>query len=210
VGQFSVSGNMVAESDLRQRPFPPPSEDSSEWSVGEADWMIAASMREDENLTEDVDDAQGLEGMTFPDEMARWVRDVLGLTPQLFPCWVSGELEALEGAHRAVEAGGVAFLLIDNKLIKPGEDVTESHMYWQSRKHAARSKPGNWSQKYHSQDDAIPPNHWVVYLGELTPENPSEVDQIVLKLWSWGSEYKVTGLADDFGEYLYAVVAGRP
>ncbi len=56
----------------------------------------------------------------------------------------------------------------------------------------------------------IPADHWVVYLGGLSPRNPSEDDKIKLRLWSWGREYKLAGTAGSFGEYLYAMVSGRP
>jgi len=62
----------------------------------------------------------------------------------------------------------------------------------------------------HSEDDDFPPDHWVVYLGGLTPRNPGEDDTITLRLWSWAKEFTMSGTADSFGEYLYAVVTGRP
>jgi hypothetical protein len=179
-------------------------------SLTHVDWLYTATIRDDENITEDVDDGQGLEGLTLWGAMADWTRELLGLNSHWETCFNSGELDALLVAQDAIDAGGVAFLLIDANLIKDGKDDTEEDMHWRSAKHEARKPLGAPGNLVHSEDDAFPPDHWVVYLGGLKPRHPGEDDQITLKLWSWGREFTITGNADSFGEYLYAVVTGRP
>jgi hypothetical protein len=192
-----------AEEDLRERPV-------QDGPIGHVDWLLAATMRDDENITEDVDDGQGLEGMTLWGAMADWTRDILNLDSHWETCFHFGELDALLHAQDALDAGGVAFFLIDANLIKDGKDDQEEDMRWRSTQHERRSPvgpPGPWT---HSEDDAFPPDHWVVYLGGLTPRTPDGDDTITLRLWSWGREYTLSGTADSFGEYLYAVVTGTP
>src|SRR5262249_3364881 len=122
----------------------------------------------------------------------------------------SGELESLNRAQTAVDANGVAFFLIDANLIKDGQDDAEEVLIWRQRKHSARkpvAPPGPW---HHSRDDSFPPDHSVVYLVGLTPPISTEEDKLTLRLGSWGREFEISGTAASFGEYLYAVVTGRP
>lgn len=198
------SGEVIeADEDLRERPVP-------SGAIGVVDWLLAATMRDDANVFEDVDDGQGLEGLTLWGAMSDWTHDVLNLNSHWETCFQWGELEALLMAQEAIDAGGTAFLLIDANLIKNGGDDHEEDVRFRRRDHDARKpvgSPGAWT---HSKDDNFPPDHWVVYLGGLTPSNPTEDDQITLRLWSWGGEYEISGTADSFGEYLYAVVTGKP
>jgi hypothetical protein len=60
----------------------------------------------------------------------------------------------------------------------------------------------------HAKDDDWPPNHWVVFLGDLALGG--EDGPISLRVWSWGAEFVITGTADSFTEYQYAVVTGVP
>lgn len=213
-GKLSLHAGAVieAEPDLRAKPLPPKAV-FSDWGPGEVDWMVAATIREAENVFEDIDDGEGgvlNEAATLPGAMEQWTRDLLGLRSQLFECYHEDELEAMQVAREAVNAGGVAFLLVDSNLIKNGEDDSEENMRWQAAWHEVRQPVGALGPMTHSEDDAWPPNHWVVYLGGLDPPNPAGQDMITLKLWSWGKEYRMSGTAAAFGEYLYAVVAGTP
>jgi hypothetical protein len=202
-GELHTSeGTIEAEEDLRERSVPE--------KIADVDWLYTSTIRDDENLTEDVDDGEGIEGLTLWGAMADWTRGLLGLNSHWETCINSGELDALVTAQDAIDAGGVAFMLIDANLIKNGGDDSEEDMHWRSRRHAARKPLGKLSDMKHSEDDAFPPDHWVVYLGGLTPRHPGEDDQITLKLWSWGREFTISGNCDSFGEYLYAVVTGKP
>lgn len=151
-----------------------------------------------------------LEGLTTWSPMADWTHDVLKLKYHWETCFVSGELDALLRAQDAIDAGGVAFFLIDKNLIKNGQDDDEEDMNFRRSRHFAGQPVASMEDSIHSKDDDIPPDHWVVSLGGLTPKNPGDDDSITLRLWSWGAEYQMSGTADSFGEYLYAVVTGTP
>jgi hypothetical protein len=179
--------------------------------IGQVDWLLAATMRDDESIWKDVDDnANGLESLTFWGEQSGWVRDVLALPSSTWEtCFSEGEVECMKQAEHAVKAGGVAFFLVDSNVIKDGGSDNEDDMHWRRSSHKARSAPTAPSEKVHSKDDDFPPDHWVAYLGGLDLGNaPAAHDAVSIRLWSWGREYLVTGTVDAFTQYLYAVVTG--
>lgn len=196
-----------AEEELRQQPkIPGP--------IGEVDWLLATAMRDDENIWEDIEgDANGLESMTFWAEQRGWIRDVLDLPGGGWEtCFSWGETDCMKKAAAAVAAGGVAHLLVDANLLKDGGDDDEEDMRFRWSSHSARhvpsAFPGTWT---HSQDDDVPPDHWVAYLGGTQlGADPADDDVIDVTLWSWGCRYQVTGTVGSFGEYLYAVCTGYP
>ncbi len=196
---------IYAEEELRQEPV-------AAGPIGQVDWLIAASMRDDANIWEDVDDdANGIESMTFWDEQRSWIRDVLDLPNGGWEtCFSWGEIDCMRKAQNAVNAGGVACFLIDVNLLINGHSDREENMWWRKSAHIARKKPSGYGNKVHSKDDDIPPDHWVIYLGGFNlGSDPDDDDPIEIKLWSWGQVYKVTGTVDAFAEYLYAVTTGR-
>jgi hypothetical protein len=198
------------EDELRQKGLPSGSL-LKDWALGDVDWLFAATMRDDENVFEDIDDGMGAEAMTASDAMMTWTTTVLGLHTSRITCQFSGELEALEAAQDAVDAGGVAFLAIDSGVIKDGKGDTEENVRWRYRVHPARTPVGTFpSTTTHCVDDTPGYNHWVAFLDDLVPRDPGEEDHIRFRLWSWAGEFEVSGVGDDFGEYLYVVVTGRP
>lgn len=212
-GKFTCKTGRVieAEEDLRKRPVPPSDNPAKTPPIAQVEWLIAASIRDDENITEDVNDGTGIEGMTLMGAMSGWTKDILNLTPievgGVFSS--SGEVQMMHLAEKTSKAGGLAFLFVDANVIKPGPDDTEEQMWFEGVQHSARSSKFDKIAKTHSKDDAWPPDHWVIYLDGLNfnkPPNPS--DAVAIRLWSWGREYVVTGTAEAFGEYLYGVVAG--
>ena len=205
-GKFTCkTGRIIeAEEDLRKRPAQP--------AIAQVEWLLAATIRDEENLTEDVNDGKGIEGMTAMGAMTGWTEDILGLNATELGGALSssGEYDMMHLAEATVKAGGVAFLMIDANMIKDGGDDDEEEMYFQSFRHRSRSPVIGSSPKFHSKDDDIPPDHWVFYLGGLNFGKPPEPgDAVAIRLWSWGGEYVVTGTAEAFGEYLYGVVAGK-
>jgi hypothetical protein len=194
-----------AEEELRQEP-------KIVGNIGQVDWLLAATMRDDENIWEDVDDnANGLESMTFWGEQRDWVRDLLDLPNGGWEtCFNWGEVDCMKQAQEAVNAGGVAFFLIDSNLLKDGGSDDEEEMRWRRSIHTARKPPSPLSGEVHSKDDDFPPDHWVAYLGGLNlGDDPDDNDAVSIRLWSWGREYVVTGTVGAFTEYLYAVVTGH-
>jgi hypothetical protein len=203
-GAFTTVGgaSISAEAELREEPVPT-------GAIEEADWILAASMRDDANVHEDVDDeATGLESLTLWGAMAYWTRNVLGLSSSWETTMTSGELPALRKCPEALAAGGVAFLLVDADLLKTGVRETEEEIWWQRANHLPGLPVQPFGPLTHAKDDDWPPNHWVVFLGDLALGG--EDGPISLRVWSWGAEFVITGTADSFTEYQYAVVTGVP
>src|SRR4051812_28731613 len=100
--------------------------------------------------------------------MSKSLRDAAFAVDDLTVQWSArGSLAAGFWPLNAVDAGGVAFMLVDANLIKGGGDDDEEDMHWRRAQHAARKPPSAPSDLRHSEDDAFPPDHWVVYLGGL-------------------------------------------
>jgi hypothetical protein len=193
-----------AEQELRAEPV-------IAGDIGQVDWLLAATMRDDENIWEDVDDdANGLESMTFWGEQRDWTRDVLDLGNGGWEtCFSWGEVNCMKKAENAVKAGGVAYFLVDANVLKDGGSDDEEDMHWRRSQHLARQPVPPLGGLVHSEDDAFPPDHWVVYLGGLNlGSDPGDDDPVSIRLWSWGREYVVNGTVDAFTEYLYGVVTG--
>jgi hypothetical protein len=200
------TGRLIeAEAELRQEP-------KISGPIGDVDWLLAATMRDDENIWEDVDDdANGLESMTFWDEQRGWIRDVLNLANGGWEtCNVWGEISCMKKAEQAVKAGGVAFFLVDANVIKDGGSDTEEEMWFRRSFHRRRAAPTAFeADAIHSKNDDFPPDHWVAYLGGLNlGSDPDDDDPVSIDLWSWGRRYRVTGTVGAFTEYLYAVCTG--
>ena len=174
----------------------------------------AASIEIFANAMMDVDGGSSggkdLQGLTTWGPMADWTHDILKLTYHWETCFVYGELNALLRAQKAIDAGGVAFLMIDKNLITDGADDDEEDMRFRRSRHSEGHPVEPPEDTTHSKDDDWPPDHWLVYLGGLSPKSPEDDDDITLRLWSWGAEYQMSGTADSFGEYLYALVTGTP
>ena len=196
---------IVAEAELREEP-------KVAGSIGQVDWLLAATMRDDENIWEDVDDdANGLESMTFWGEQRDWIQDVLDFSGgEWKTCFSGGEISCMKKAEQAVKSGGVAFFLVDANIIKDGGSDREEEMWFRFSSHFRRAAPTAFqTMAEHSKDDDFPPDHWVMYLGGLNlGSNPEGKDPVNIALWSWGRTYKLTGTVDAFTEYLYAVCTG--
>lgn len=229
-GKFTCKTGRVIEAkeDLRKRPSPLPDNTDIEPGnreykpIAQVEWLLAATIRDDENLTEDVNDGTGLEAVTAMGAMTSWTEDILSLTAIELGSALSssGEYNMMYLAENTVKAGGVAFLMIDANMIKMIDEnkdgiddgtEKEEEMYFQRFQHSSRSPHIEPSLKNHSKNDNWPPDHWVIYLSGLNFGKPPEPsDAVAVRLWSWGGEYVVTGTAESFGEYLYGVVAGNP
>jgi hypothetical protein len=221
IGKFTCKTSRVieAEEDLRKRASPLPDNtdiepgDAEFKPIAQVEWLLAATIRDDENFNMDVTDGTGWEAATALGAMSSWTEDILNLTAiELGDALSSsGEYDMMYLAEATVKAGGIAFLMIDANMIKDGGDDDEEEMYFQSFQHSSRSPSIKPSQKKHSEDDRWPPDHFVIYLDGLNFGKPPEPSNAVaIRLWSWGGEYVVTGTAESFGEYLYGVVAGKP
>lgn len=210
------SGRRIpADRDLRARRLPHPDhrDDGGHLpQIAQVDWMLMATMREDENASEDVEDdrgvfgnaADGWETLSWPTEVKRWIRDVLGLRGDVDDCWAAGEHHALRAGDEAVRAGGVAVLCLDSNALLDGGDDDEEDVFFQRVRH---DSPGRRTAdgRRHAADDGYLPDHYAVLVEPIdwTP------GAFTLPLWCWGSEITVTGDPEDFFEYLYSVIIGR-
>ena len=202
-GKFSKpgGGTFVADADLRARPVPQ--------DIAAADWLFAATIRDAENVTDDVDDGEGLEGATWPYELEEWIEDVLELKADYHPCWFDGEMSALRKGQDAVDAGGVAYLLVDSAIVNAEHPEDDEEDVWLRRRSFSGGGFGSWSGRIHCEDDdMLYPNHYVVLLGDL--RNTGSETDFNVDLWSFARHYEITGSGDGFGEYLYAVITGVP
>lgn len=205
-GSFTTVTGRVIAADKELRGLPVPS-----GGIGHLDWMLAATIRDDENINLDIDDGVGWEALTMPGAMESWTEDILGFNAGTTPCWHSGELNALLDAKAAVDDGGVAFILIDSCLIREGPGDDEEDMWFRRAAHHKGGKPDPLGSTHHSQDDGFPPDHWVMYLGDLRIGSDHDApDSFGLRIWSWGREYVLKGSAEAIGEYVYETVYGRP
>jgi hypothetical protein len=202
-GRYSTPGGkvIVAEDELR--------EERPHEAMAAVDWLLGASFRDDENIWEDVDRGttrfNGLETLTTPWEMAEWTREVLGLDSDVESCLSWGEIDVLRKCEEAVVHGGVAFLCVDGAVLKPGPGDTEEDVWFTRQYH--REGAADVLDPVHSQDDGLIPTHWIVHLGGMQLNESS--DRLILPVWSWASEFVVSGSAEGFGEYLYYGVIGR-
>jgi hypothetical protein len=216
VGVFTTrtGKQFVADEELRSRPVPL-------GGISALEWIYAATMRDSENTIDDVETGNDfLEGTTWPFEIEEWTEDVLGLRAEYIPCWSDGELSALRAGQRALERGGVAFLLVDKNLLHDGDvddegnpesdPEREENMWWRRKRYHGSGAVGEYPDHWkHSEDDAIPPDHWVVLRGGLRGASEGSEDFRVV-VWSFGCDYEFKGSADSFGEYLYGVITGVP
>lgn len=207
-GKFTCPGGrtIVAEQELRDEPLIT--------SIPQIDWLFAATMRDDDNLADDVDDdAFGIESMTFWETQADWAGDVLSLNSDFRTCFASDDeaIQCMRDAQDAVNSGGVAYFLIDANMIKDGGDDDEEWCFWERGPHAGLIAPVTFGPVTHAKDDNFPPDHWVEYLGGLAiGSDPDEDQKITFRLWSWAREYIVQTTIDAFTEYLYAVSFAKP
>jgi len=180
-GKFTCKTGRVieAEEDLRKRPSPVSKEPEKYASIAHVEWLLAATIRDDENLMMDVEDGTGWEAATAMGAMTSWTEDILNLTAiELGDALsFSGEYEMMHLAEATVKAGGVAFFMIDANMIKAEPSDTEEEMYFQRFQHFSRSSVVGTSAKVHSKDDDFPPDHWVIYLNGLNFGKPPEPGQ---------------------------------
>ncbi len=92
-------------------------------NVPQIDWMLAATLRESENLIFPVDSKLGQ--LTLHDAMRLWAAELLldCHHTEITTCYVYGEKEALQKAQLAITNHGIAFLLIDSVLLNNGLPV---------------------------------------------------------------------------------------
>ncbi len=153
--------------------------------MDQVDWILLASLRDDENTLLSYDDAGGgLSGLTMPVGLAKWFReanysDVTNDTNIFF----TKGLDHIKKAGALEAAGKRVCLLIDANMLKV---VTQNNM-------------------------STYPDHWVVLMSDVTVDASNNVS---LKVHSWGAIMPVPELgvasSSTFCKNYYGYVAATP
>ncbi len=177
IGGFQGYNHYVVSSErLRQ-------DSHGNLQMGQADWMMLATLREAENLIFPVepnapDLIRNLAGMTKSWEMKGWVQEILGYkTVHYNHAYLMNDISAMQEAAMAIEAGGVAFALIT------AEGMLEN------------------------TPPLVPfPSHWIALLGNISVQgNPVTFD-----LYTWSKQLRLTMDSGSLKKYLWATVTGTP
>ncbi|MBK7820441.1 MAG: hypothetical protein IPJ61_05040 [Tessaracoccus sp.] len=146
-----------------------------------ADWMLIATLRENENAVFGVSPTSTgvlsqVQGMTTPWEMEGWTSELL-LKDNVAnsTTFVWGEFDAIRYADQVVMGGGVAFMMIHSKIFYPPEGIVPP-----------------W------------PDHWVVYAGGLDEGG----GRIRFHVYSWGQMYELDLTLDHFENCMFGIVTG--
>jgi hypothetical protein len=151
--------------------------------MGQADWMVLATLRQSENLLFPVepnapDLIRNLAGMTKSWEMRGWIKEILGYRKsEYYHAFLMNDMSALNQATAAVQAGGVAFFLIT------AEGMLQN------------SPP------------PIPfPSHWIALLGNVSVAN----NQVGFDVYTWSKKLRIDIDMPSFKKYFWAAVTATP
>lgn len=156
--------------------------------MGQADWLILATLRQAESLIFPVDpDAptfvRNMSGMSFSWEMKGWVREVLGYSQANYLLtYKENDLFALRDAANTVKIGGVAFALITAKGLLGTASTTEADA------------------------PVALPNHWVTILGNVVIKE----GRVSFDVYTWGRKMTVNVDEASFKQFFWGLVIGLP
>lgn len=139
-GQFKIGGKTV-------RPNTRLLNDRKHSSMGAADWMLMATMRDAENAIFPVTSGSNsfVLGVTTPWEMKGWTKDLLGYqNVSYISTAVYGEFDAMRQAARAVSKGGVAFPMIHADLVRNKRPTVDYPNHWVAYTSGLRIDEGVW------------------------------------------------------------------
>ncbi len=172
--------------------------------MAQADWMLLATLRDCANLLVPVNPRspkiiRELSGITKPWEVSSWVRELLGYqTTKSYPTPLWNEFRALGEANSTIDAGGVAFALInsDGLLGNPSFLVSRFHRIF--------------------------PNHWVPILGNIsivrtdgtsigstTQVANKKRTRVNFEIYSWGKKIRVNADPAAIKDYFWGVTIGK-
>ena len=165
--------------------------------MAQADWMLLATLRDCANKIVPVHPKapkliRELGGITKPWEISGWVRELLGyLQTKSHPTPIFGEFRALQEADSTINAGGVAFGLINS------QGLLGNNSFLAARFHR------------------IYPNHWVTILGNISIEPPTKItknsnsSRVQFDIYSWGRKIHVTTDTPTIKNFFWGVTVGR-
>jgi hypothetical protein len=164
-----------ASEDLRQA-------SRGDLKMGQADWMVLATLRESENLLFPVEPnapelIRNIAGMTKSWEMRGWIREILGYRKsEYYHAYLMNDISALNQGAIAIQSGGVACLLITAEGMLQGNPPP------------------------------IPfPSHWVVLLGGVVVN-----DRVAFDIYTWSKKLHIEMDVPSFKKYFWASVTGSP
>ncbi len=177
-GQFAATPDYVVKPDSHLYSQSVPASMAN--ANANVDWMLAASMRDFENVVFDMDPGDKVAAATWPGEVRKWFEKLL-LCPSASydSCYVYGEKKALQKAANALAGGSVVALMIDANFLPGGN-------------------PSGWDQATNS------PNHWVLLRHVDSANAPYK-----FTIYTWGREMLITGIDDGrLEDLLWGVVIG--
>lgn len=184
-GSFQAKTKSIQTSERLRR------ESRGNLQMGQADWMVLATLRESENLIFPVDpDApeivRNLSGMTKSWEMKGWVEEVLGYQKvKYIHTYVIRDLAAMREAAEVVAVGGVAFALV--------------------------TAEGLLNNKVLS---IVVPNHWITLLGNISIRRGTfgkhDSGHVSCDVYTWARKMHVDMDEGPFENYLWGIVLGQP
>jgi hypothetical protein len=174
-GGFSGANQFILASDrLRQESY-------GDLQMGQADWMVLATLREMENILFPVEPnspelIRNLAGMTKSWELKGWVQELFGYpTVEIEYAFLLDDLKALSKAAKVLEQDGVAFALI--------------------------TAEGMLTDKFLP----IPyPSHWVTLLGNIAITQ----DTVSFDIYTWAQSMRLSMDTASFRRYFWATVTG--
>lgn len=181
-GFLIARGKKIKASEtLKNSPDPP---------LSPANWILIATMREDENLILEIDnDVSKLEGFTGgaawffeilgPSPMKTWTKHILGYDDVgSLSTFMTEEMKALRMANDAWKKGGVAFMLIDSDMLDKGKFEPKIRL----------------------------PNHWIAYHGGFKIDILKGT--VAFDCYTWGKIEKLSMKFDQFENCMFGVVTG--
>lgn len=176
------------QAKTKKVPAPDRLRDSSKGNLlmGQADWMILATLRQAESLIFPVDPAapaviRNLSGMSFSWEMSGWTAEILGYNQINYSqAYRKGDLFALRDANNIVKLGGVGFALITAQGLLGTASSTEADL------------------------PLSLPNHWVALLGNVVTQN----GRVSFDVYSWAKKMRVDVTEDNFEKAFWGIVTG--
>ncbi len=164
--------------------------------MAQADWMILATLRDCANLLVPIHPKapqliRDIGGITKPWEVSRWVKELLGYNQtKSHPTPLGNEFRALLEADRIIDAGGVAFALIN------AQGLLGNNSFFASRFHR------------------LYPSHWVTILGNISIDPLAQITghqgvKVKFDIYSWGRRIHVNTDAATIKDYFWGVTVGK-
>lgn len=164
--------------------------------MGQADWMLMATLRESENSLFPVDPGapeiiRNISGMTKSWELKGWVEELLNFKSVIYRhTYLMGDMSALSEAASAIAAGGAAFALI--------------------------TAEGLLGKSVASKTDlpAAFPNHWITLLGNISVQKGTfgqhDSGRVGFDAYTWAQKRRIEATEGPFERFFWGVVIARP